>query len=138
MAIRVLSNNRQKVLFRVFFFLYNIFLFFVTIVPMKIFSSKKTEWIESIKIPNLDKAIHFLLFFVFTISYFTTGYHKSRRKYLLWIIPIGTGILIEIIQGITGLGRTFELWDIVADALGVAAAYLMIRFWLEPKIFKSV
>lgn len=84
----------------------------------------------------MDKIAHFVLFFIFTCLYFSTGY--SEKKYRLWIIPISMGVLIEIIQGVMGMGRTFEFMDIAADAAGVLVAYLLIRYWFEPKNIQSV
>jgi VanZ family protein len=72
------------------------------------------------KATNFDKVLHFLGFFVLTILLLITfSRYKLKNKYLKsFIIALGIGILIEIIQ-LNIPGREFSLLDILADALGI-------------------
>ena len=73
---------------------------------------------SSIKIPNKDKYVHFIFYFVFVVLWFlvTKGIHISKKTNLIVVLSaIGYGILMEICQGFTKT-RTPEVMDAVANA----------------------
>ena len=79
-----------------------------------------------------DKLLHFLWFL-----YLTTVAWLSRiisKEFLLYVIVLAYGILIEIVQ-IYIPYRSFEFLDIFADFLGVLAGSFLINFFkdLYPK-----
>ncbi|HUK03226.1 MAG TPA: hypothetical protein VLW26_13190 [Steroidobacteraceae bacterium] len=86
-------------------------------------------------VPNLhvnDKLEHAGAFFGLT---FWFGGLVRRRSYpylVLWMLALGGGI--EIAQGAMGWGRDMDIWDFVADSVGVAIAvtllYLGLGDWL--------
>ena len=43
------------------------------------------------------------------------------------LFAIGYGTLLEILQLLSGTGRTAEWWDLFADAVGILLAYVMFR-----------
>ena len=80
-------------------------------------------------IPHFDKVIHVTLFLV--LSYFwmrglslQNQYKKVQAKAVLItvIVAIAYGVLIEVLQEAMRLGRSFDAWDIAADAVGVLFA----------------
>src|SRR5688572_19969003 len=78
-------------------------------------------WFEKI---YLDKWIHSLFFFVL-LYLFYTPLRDQESKWLkrITICGIFYGVLIEIIQQYFASGRSFDLIDIVFDAIGCIAAY---------------
>jgi len=58
------------------------------------------------------------------------------RRHFPWMISglLVLGALIEVAQGLMGLGRTADIWDFAADAAGVfvaiVPAYLGLDSWL--------
>lgn len=56
------------------------------------------------------------------------------RKIFYLLIPIFTGVVIEILQHTTNTGRTFDLWDIVANTIGAFLAFLLIRKQMQSTI----
>jgi len=69
-------------------------------------------------VPHSDKVIHFLIYGLLCLlaigSRFTPHY--------LWafLSVIAFGLLIEILQGAMGWGRTASIWDMLANTLGAA------------------
>lgn len=53
------------------------------------------------------------------------------KYWIIFLIVLGWGSLMEIIQGITHLGRNFETADILADVLG------FLPGWFAWKIFQN-
>jgi VanZ family protein len=73
---------------------------------------------------HFDKVVHFVLFGVCTFLW-----HQSIAKYLLGICVavIFYGIAIEFYQEYFVPSRSFDVWDIVADVVGVAVAMFASR-----------
>lgn len=47
----------------------------------------------------------------------------------------GFGVMIELVQGLSGWGRTASVADVIADLVGLAlgfAAYEVLRNWRRP------
>jgi VanZ family protein len=89
----------------------------------------------SVRVRNLDKAVHFVEYagLGLLVGRALTGYGVSRRRALWTGIALGTvyGLSDELHQRLTP-HRSFELSDLVADFLGSSAgAYLW--FQLAPK-----
>ena len=88
-------------------------------------------------VPNLhlwDKLEHALAFFGLT---FWFGGLVRRRAYpllVLWMLLFGAGI--EVAQGVMGLGRDADVWDWVADSVGVALAITLVYLGLGSWMFR--
>lgn len=80
--------------------------------------------------PHFDKLVHFIFFFVFTM--FWSTYFSYKRKSTMYIIILACilGWQIELYQKYFVIGRSFDLYDILADALG-AMAFLGIITYLK-------
>lgn len=80
-------------------------------------------------IPGADKIVHLVMFGVLTFVVLLE-IMKHRNWDVLSLPTVGTvtficalfGLGIEILQRAMGLGRTFEVLDILADAAGAFAA----------------
>ena len=77
-------------------------------------------------IPHLDKVVHVLLFAGLAVLGLFAW--PDQR---LWVVVglIGFGVLTECLQGMTGW-RTFSVWDMVADAVGVGLGWRLRRLLL--------
>ena len=85
-------------------------------------------------IPHFDKVIHITLFLV--LSYFwmrglsaQKQFKKVQEKAVLITVvsAITYGVLIEVLQEVMHLGRSFDLWDIAADTVGVMFGFGIFR-----------
>lgn len=84
-----------------------------------------------------DKVVHFFMYLALTIIYIL-DYAKARMPHhakldveiVLTILAISIGVIMELLQEFLGTGRSFELLDAVADAIGAIVALLLIEFYL--------
>ncbi len=91
--------------------------------------SDQVQKVTFVKIPYLDKIIHFILYFVFALLVIS-GNNSLREKRnvtvkaILWAaaITLTYGILVELLQHFIFTTRSAEFWDIVANILGFLAA----------------
>ena len=81
-----------------------------------------------VDVPLADKWVHFILFGGFTFFWALVRPECTvRRLGKLFLLAVGFGCSIELTQGLlTFLGRSMELMDAVADAIG---AILGISFF---------
>ncbi len=76
--------------------------------------------LPKVDVPLADKWVHFILFGGFTFLWLCARPIINNTSLLiLFFISIGLGSFIELMQGILAfLGRSMELMDAVADAIG--------------------
>ncbi len=90
--------------------------------------------IKFIDIPHLDKFVHFIFYFVFTLLLISEN-NKQRlhRKVTVDAILIAAtislsyGALIEIIQKVFVINRGADIWDMVANTVGFLVAAITYR-----------
>ena len=86
-------------------------------------------------IPNFDKLVHFGMYFVL-MSVIILEHRKNLSNpfnlFLLALIPLSYGILMEILQLTLTTTRTGDFYDALADAAGVLASALL---WLIIRSF---
>lgn len=93
--------------------------------------------LPTIKISGLDKSVHFILHFVFTLLWYL--YVKSTIK-LKWsiafvvLLDVVYGSLIEVGQSFFTITRKADVLDILANSVGTAAAVIII--YVFPRLFK--
>ncbi|HPM30493.1 MAG TPA: VanZ family protein [Chryseolinea sp.] len=99
------------------------------------------EWFGKIE---LDKIVHIGLFAVMVLLWSIPLFHKPlpihRLTSLLILIPFiffGYSILVEFIQRFFIPGRSFDLFDILADGIGCGVGFLFVkqyrRYWASSK-----
>ena len=78
--------------------------------------------IPHVSIPFIDKWTHFVLFGGFTFLWLCARPQRTTSWLTsLFLYSVALGTLIEVLQGtLTSLGRSMELMDGVADAIGGA------------------
>ena len=113
----------------------NIFSIIVAIIIMylSLTSSSTFEKIPIINIPNLDKIVHFGMYFGFmsVIIFENRKMLKSTRSlFLLALIPLLYGILMEILQSALTTSRTGSFYDVVSNSFGILVSLLI---WLSIK-----
>jgi glycopeptide antibiotics resistance protein len=93
------------------------------------------------KLPSLgssfdDKIFHFLSHAVLTVLCFNYFRKTLVTKPLLWsaLIPLGFGITIEWLQGITSNLRTSDGYDIFANVLGMIFAIIFLSIVKNVKL----
>ena len=95
------------------------------------------------KVPKLntgfdDKIAHFVLYAGLCLFWFMS-FHvlKSNSSLLLAsLLSIAYGAVIEILQGVLSIHRTTDIFDLVANCLGVFAMSLVIKVKKEVIVKK--
>lgn len=107
-------------------------------VIIVIASLNSSENLTEIKfdIPGLDKMVHFVMYGVLSFLLLWTGEKVSKTRLelqnLLVVILVssGFGILMEILQKTLTTVRNFDIYDIIANIIGVLLGFgvYVIRF----------
>ena len=71
-----------------------------------------------------DKANHAVAFIVLT-ALAGRGWPRLSRSVLI-LIMLAAGVGIELVQGLPQIGRDADVWDVVADAVGIAAGLALL------------
>lgn len=90
-------------------------------------------------LPGIDKAVHAVMFGWLTLM-LCLDIHKTTRhalslKQIYWSAAASSlfGILIEYLQLLSDLGRSFEAADIVADCTGAVVCATSVLLWERYK-----
>ena len=79
---------------------------------------------------QLDKLLHFIFFAVWGLAcWIALGKSGVFRGAFLavFVVGIALGIGLEWAQAAWFRGRSWDMWDVVADGLGVCAGYVAFR-----------
>lgn len=96
--------------------------------------------IPQIKIQNIDKGVHFVFHFVFTLNWYL--YLGARKSYVFKILcqalllSLLYGIAIEICQGTLTTYRSADPFDVIANSIGALAGAATIL--LVQKSYKLI
>ena len=97
--------------------------------------------VELIEIKASDKIYHAASYFILAFLWFLFFYIKKTKAINLRIKAIAFllilfGIIIEALQSILTTYRTFDMWDALANAVGISIAYLFFNYFITH-IFKK-
>lgn len=76
-------------------------------------------------VDHLDKVMHFGAYFVLTVFWLFALKNGSKQVVRSVLVAVGLillGIILEVIQGVFTIYRTFDWWDALANSLGVVVA----------------
>ena len=113
----------------------NLFSILVAILLMylSLSDSEKFAKVQLTSIPNIDKIVHFGMYFIM-MSVIIVEHRKNIRNpsnlFLLALIPLSYGILMEILQLILTSSRSGDLYDALFDGAGILTSVLL---WLIIK-----
>jgi glycopeptide antibiotics resistance protein len=78
---------------------------------------------------QLDKILHLTLYYVFIVLWsLVSKVNTVRQNYVLLIVGIAYGVLIEVLQAAMSLGRSYALDDIIANTIGCVLGVLSISY----------
>ncbi len=84
-----------------------------------------------LQIPHLDKYLHFVMFAM--LSFLFLLFRKSKvdsienkEKFAIILLFSAFGIMTEFVQEFFIEGRYFDIWDVVANALGTIAGAMLL------------
>ncbi|MCF6341917.1 MAG: VanZ family protein [Bacteroidales bacterium] len=117
-----------------------VFILIITGIPGSYIPEVVTfwDWIQP------DKVVHIAVFGVlsFLILYNArTQYLESSRRYLYVVVAVGMassyGLLTEVLQRDVFVGRSGNVYDVLADILGAGAGWLVFRWLQRKKIWEN-
>lgn len=78
-----------------------------------------------------DKAKHFIVFY--GLTFLATMALPKSRPWKIGAVLLAFGVGIEILQGLPIVGRDADLFDVVADGLGIGFFFgpILVRAWLD-------
>jgi len=83
-----------------------------------------------------DKANHAVAFLLLT-ALAGRGWPGLSRTALV-LIMLAAGVGIELVQGLPQIGRDADVWDVVADAAGIAAGLAVLKqLGRRPRPFRE-
>lgn len=102
-----------------------IWVFAVTYASLKAPSHNPPPFFLDFK--NSDKLVHFTMYFgmCFWIFYSTIDLERKRRYVVSLLVSISYGILMEIMQKLMAIGRSMDVWDALANSVGVVSFLLL-------------
>ena len=83
--------------------------------------------VPSVSLPNFDKVVHALFFFLFYFLWALPTKQGSALRMQLLLIAILYGFALEYYQLYAANGRSFDVWDGIADATGAVLGYLSLH-----------
>ena len=88
---------------------------------------------------NSDKVLHGSAYFVFTLlwfSYFYLFYLKNKNTRFVvgvtLLLALSYGMIIEVMQGTLTSYRSADVFDMLANVIGISVAFLLIGL-LKPR-----
>jgi len=86
--------------------------------------------------PHIDKAVHFIMYFVFTLVFIhdSEHYSKIRLKHghiilITVLIVISIGGFLEILQRIPSIHRNSDFLDFLTNTVGAVVASVLYRIF---------
>ena len=114
--------------FTVAFVVWTFFVLLASLIPGK--ALPRTDWLS---LAQLDKLVHLCLYFIMyilmyasLIREFSVKWKKGLLIIACAIFAIGYGFLMEILQANLNTGRYFDIFDVLANTIGVVLAVLIV------------
>jgi VanZ family protein len=116
--------------------LWTFFIFFICLI--------KSSSIPSVQIKNIDKVVHLIMYFVFTIVWFLTlktKYKNLRINILLginFLISMFYGIAIELLQEFCTTSRRGDVTDVIANCLGAILGVIVLHYFNKKEFLDKL
>ena len=111
------------------------------ILYLSLTNSHTFDEVPEFNIPGFDKIVHFCMYFGLMLM-ITLENRKSvkcgKHLFLIGLIPLTYGILLEILQATLTSTRSGSFFDALADYAGILVV-VVIFIWIKPlkkRVFK--
>lgn len=102
----------------------------ILIVLLSLMPSRNVPEIE---IKQLDKLVHFVMYFVLTVSYGLSFKGFAKPGLMAFAGAFLVGVLTEVMQYKFTSSRFFDVFDIIANTAGSFFAILYFKIYLYPR-----
>lgn len=113
----------------------------IIVTTLCLVSNDSLKGLSTFKLPNKDKYLHFIFYFIFTVLWYlyirikNNDRGTSKTRLMVFCIAVGYGIFIECAQKLFTNDRSADLLDVLANTGGSATAVLTL--WLLSKNIKT-
>jgi VanZ family protein len=110
------------------------------IMYLSLTNSHTFDEVSFLDSPYTDKIVHFAMYFgLMSVLLFENRRTIKSRAHLLMLafIPLGFGILMEILQALFTVTRSGSIYDVLANLSGIVVS-LLIWLFIKPKIKESI
>lgn len=94
-------------------------------------SARSARSINILEFPGVDKLAHLGFYAVFCFLWGMGLRQKSNLKNIPIIFSISFGVLMEICQFYLSNGRSFELYDILANIIGSILGMILFKKFIN-------
>jgi len=99
--------------------------------------------VSFIEIPHLDKFVHFSMYFILTTLFYSDTFKKAKienKKTIFYIIIVSIfyGVLMELFQKYFADHRSADIFDALANTIGVFSAILFLKIRLYKKWLMNI
>jgi len=118
----------------------NLFSFIVALIIMylSMTNAHTFDKVKLVEIPNFDKLVHFGMYFALMSVIILENQKTIKtigRLFIVGIIPLSYGILIEFMQSTLTITRSGSIFDALADCVGILVS-ILLWIWLKPFLNK--
>lgn len=94
--------------------------------------------IITLKIPKLtfgyfDKVSHITAYTALSFCWFLSYKNKENKFFIIALLILVYGIVIEVIQEKLTLNREGDVFDILANTIGIVSGYIIVIFWIRNR-----
>jgi VanZ family protein len=113
----------------------------IFIIVGSIISGETLDNVSFLKIPHLDKVIHFLWYFVLFILWYSFLLSKNYKfvslsyRLIVFLVLSAFGLMMEIVQKLFASHRYFEINDLLFNILGLFLGLLFFFPIYQNKFF---
>jgi VanZ family protein len=106
----------------------------LAIMYLSLANSHTFDKVSLINIPNFDKFVHFGMYFsLMSVIIFENRktIKNSGHLFLIGLIPLFYGVIMEIFQSTLTSTRTGSFWDALFDGAGILVS-ILLWCWIKP------
>ena len=96
-------------------------------------NSNNLSKIGFLSIPNIDKLIHFLFYFLLAFTFISSLYKVTKlKKYdqyiITFVLSISYGLIMEVLQYYITTTRSADIYDAFANTLGCILGIIIFKY----------
>lgn len=118
------------------------FIWFIVVTILLCIPGKKLPTISWFNIYQIDKLVHFVIFFILSSLFCRAVYLIKQSTSFFGVVAFLCsiyGMMMEFVQEKYIPNRSFDAYDIVADAIGSFAIFIALHFFsimIKPSTIK--
>jgi VanZ family protein len=106
------------------------------IMYLSLASADTFDKVSFINFPNIDKVVHFGMYFgLMSVIIFENRktIKGTSHLFIIGLIPLFYGILMELLQSILTVSRFASIFDVLFNSLGILIS-ILLWLWIKPYI----